>query len=61
MNHYYTYKHYLVKLTDKNTYDKVKCLCGVPSNRKLDEEQFNELVEKLIYEAYDRQPSPLGV
>ena len=58
---YYTYKHFLVKITDRNTYEKVKCLCGVPSNRKINEEHFNQLVERLIAEAYDKKPSPLGV
>ena len=58
---YYTYKHFLVKITDRNTYQKVKCLCGIPSKGTLDEADFNQLVEKLIEEAYDKKPSPLGV
>ena len=56
-NQFYTYKNYTFRITDKNTYAKLKHLTG----GTLTEGKFNHLVEKLIHDEYNRQPTLLGV
>ena len=58
---FYKYKHYDVYIRDRNVYEKLKCLCRVPSTGNLTDERFNQLVETLINNEYARLPSPLGV
>ena len=60
-SNYYSTKHYSVHLRDRTIYEKAKCLCDISSNRKIEEEVFNQLVNQLIQDAYDRKLSPLGV
>jgi len=56
-NQYYTYKTYVFRINDRNTYEKLKHLAG----GTLTEGKFNHLVEKLIHDEYNRQPTLLGV
>ena len=55
------YYRFYIHIRDKSIYQKAKCLCDISSNRKIEEEVFNQLVNQLIQDAYDRKPSPLGV
>ena len=56
-NQYYTYKNYVFRISNRNTYEKLKHLTG----GTLTEGKFNQLVEKLINDEYNRQPTLLGV
>ncbi len=56
-NQYYTYKNYVFRISNRNTYEKLKHLTG----GTLTEWKFNQLVLKLINDEYNRQPTLLGV
>ena len=56
-NDYYTYKNLTFRITNKNTYAKLKHLTGGTIN----EGKFNQLVEKLIHKEYNNLPTLLGI
>ena len=60
-SNFYSTKRFEVHLRDRTVYEKAKCLCDISTNRKIEDDVFNELVNQLIKEAYDKKLSPLGV
>ena len=56
-NQFYTYKNYTFRITDRNTYEKLKHLTG----GTLTDGRFNKLVEHLIHKEYNNQPTALGI
>tara|TARA_Y100001968_G_C19194394_1_gene636794 strand:+ start:116 stop:292 length:177 start_codon:yes stop_codon:yes gene_type:complete len=54
---YYNYKNYLFRISNRSTFEKLKHLTG----GTLTESKFNQLVEKLIHDEYNRQPTLLGI
>ena len=58
---FFKYKHYPVYITDRTTYEKLKCICEVPRNGNINADMFNEWLVKTIEKEYERRPSPLGV